>query len=171
MSLVQRDNTGLLAVSIANEATVFLFDADSEDQLAAYHVPNEVNRIYELRLTSTHIVCLASWSLITWNLDQSHSEPEVMKDIPEVADQHGKTNVFFEVHSMDINEEFVVTHATQPLIRAFDSTGLNTYTYITCRRLLNGQPRLLGPNLKPNASGVDCLEVNRVYEIATEVLN
>lgn len=162
MALTQKDSKGLLAVSVASAATVYLWNADSDEQLAAYQVPSEVNRIYELKLNSTHIVCLASWSLIAWNHQNNSTEPEVMKDIPEVSQQQGKTNMFFEVHSMDMNEEFVVTHACQPLINAFLHNGPSTYTYITCRRLLNGQSSLLGPNLKPNASEVDHLEVNKI---------
>ena len=158
-----------LAVSVPQEATVFLWNADTEEELAIFHVPPDISRIYQIKVNGTHLVCLGSWSLITWRYVSNPIQPfEVLEDIPDRRIPT-TTNIYFEVHAMDMNDDYVVTHASQPLISAVYGTGPSTFTFLTCRRLLDGSNgRLLSPLTQPNKSAISHLEVQKLKLSSTK---
>ena len=156
-----------LAVSIPQEATVILWNANTEEELAIFHVPPDISRIYQIKVNATHLVCLGSWSLITWRHATQPIQPfEVVEDIPDRI-KSDSTNIYFEVHGLDINDDYVVTHASQPLIHF--GTGPTTFTFLTCRRLLDGSNgRLLGNLVQPNKAAVGYLEVQKIKLSSTK---
>lgn len=151
----------ILAVSIAHESKVYLWDAataeNDEQQLTSFVVPPEVNRIYDLRVNHTTVVCLAGWGLVAFNYKR-RTEPVIVFDFHERPRTFGPSNVFFETHCMEMNEEYVLTHASQPLFN-YRKEEPKTYSYLNCRRLLDdgfGQP------LRLNRCEIEEMEINKI---------
>ena len=91
----------LIFFYVAHESKVYLWDAETLEQLTSFVVPREVNRIYDLRLNASMVVCLASWSLVAFNYKRSEIAPVIVYDFHERP--AGGGNVFFETHCMEMN--------------------------------------------------------------------
>jgi len=155
-------STNVLAVSIAHESKVYLWDAETLEQLTSFVVPREVNRIYDLRLNASMVICLAGWGLVAFNYKRTENAPVIVYDFHERP--AGGGNVFFETHCMEMNESYVLTHASRPLFDTFRSNGSygpRTSSYLHCRRLLDG-PSSFGQLLVPNPEEIDNLEIDKI---------
>ena len=86
---------------VAHESKVYLWDAETLEQLTSFVVPREVNRIYDLRLNASMVICLASWSLVAFNYKRTENAPVIVYDFHERP--AGGGNVFFETHCMEMN--------------------------------------------------------------------
>merc|ERR550534_3282606 len=73
----------VIAVSIAHESKVYLWDAETLEQLTSFVVPREVNRIYDLRLNASMVVCLAGWGLVAFNYKRTEIAPVIVYDFHE----------------------------------------------------------------------------------------
>ena len=91
----------MLIFYVAHESKVYLWDAETLEQLTSFVVPREVNRIYDLRLNASMVVCLASWSLVAFNYKRTEIAPVIVYDFHERP--AGGGNVFFETHCMEMN--------------------------------------------------------------------
>ena len=96
-----------------------LWDADTEQLICQLFTPEHLGsqrRIYDLAASSTHIICLASWSLILWKIPpfltssfDSFSKPTVIHDFEPVEEFQN----WLECHMVEINHTYLVTLATR----------------------------------------------------------
>ena len=85
----------LVSVEPRHRQKLLLWDADTEMSIGELSIPTELGvqrRIYDLAATETHIICLASWSLIVWNVpsciskDINSIKPLVLHDFESVQE-------------------------------------------------------------------------------------
>ena len=117
----------IVAVSVSSEDRLYLWNAQTENLFTTLRIPSRCSRIYDLRINATHIVCLASWSLIVWTYKSKDGFFEEMLEGPVIAhdfyDQPtiGQVNIWFESHNIEMNENYVITHASQPIMTSFQN--------------------------------------------------
>ena len=84
----------LVSVEPRQRQTLMLWDATTEKLITTLSTPKALGqqrRIYDVAATTTHIVCLASWSLIIWKLpsqfpNQTDIKPTVLHDFEPVQE-------------------------------------------------------------------------------------
>ena len=97
-----------------------LWDADTEKLITELTTPADLGpqrRIYDLAASTTHIICLASWSLIVWKLPEQfsnslvslHISPIILHDFEPVQEFQN----WLECHTVEMNSTYVVTLATR----------------------------------------------------------
>ena len=108
----------LVSVEPRHRQKLLLWDADTEMSLGELSIPTELGvqrRIYDLAASETHIICLASWSLIVWNVSSCISKdidsikPHVLHDFESVQEFQN----WLECHTVEMNYLYVVTLATR----------------------------------------------------------
>ena len=117
MALAGRNSNILITVEPIGRQDLFLWDADSEEFICKLSTPSELGpqrRIYDLAASTTHIICLSSWSLIVWTLPSSVTEictmkPIVLHDFEPVQEFQN----WLECHTVEMNQVYVVSLATR----------------------------------------------------------
>lgn len=159
-----------LVVPVRHEDSVFLWNAETEEKTHRLSLPSRSSKIYDVKINATHIVCLASWSLIAWNFSSGTpkyranvlSVPQVVYDFHDQPPAAGEVNIWFETHNIEMNSSYVVTHASQPLVNAIKSPhGPKSVSFLHCRKLLCGA-NVIGPSIRPNAAEVEGMEIEKI---------
>ena len=136
----------ILVVPIGSDNKIYLWNAQSEEQVCTLSLPAQRSgKIYDVRINATHIICLASWSLIAWSykMDEKgsflkiHLGPMITYDCFSQTENSNQVNIWFETHNVEMNESYVVTHASQPLVAAVfqNPTGQKTRSFLHCRKM------------------------------------
>merc|ERR1719219_1489367 len=120
----------ILVVPISSDDKLYLWNAESQEQFCTLSLPSQrSSKIYDVRINSTHIICLASWTLIAWsykiddegNFVKIQMGPMIAYDYLSRAENSNQVNIWFETHNVEINESYVITHASQPLVLVFQN--------------------------------------------------
>ena len=142
MALTGRDSNILVTVEPRNRQDLFLWDADSEKLVCKLSTPPDLGpqrRIYDLSASTTHIICLASWSLIVWTLPLRLSEnccikPTVLHDFEPVQEFQN----WLECHTIEMNHLYVVSLATRIRFPPNDG-GSRSESFINIRKFYDIQ--------------------------------
>jgi hypothetical protein len=149
------------------EKCLHLWNADTEEKTTRLRLPDSIHKVYDVRINATHIICLASWSLVAWYFDSAGnlgfttnvlSVPQVVFDFHD--EPVNDTNAWFETHGIEMNSQYVVTHATQPLINV-RSSPRRSVSFLHCRRLIMGKG-VIGPSIRPKSSTLNNMEIDRI---------
>ncbi len=137
----------ILVGHISSEETLYLWNAETEEVICQISLPQSLRKIYDVRITKSHIICLASWSLVAWTYVRQPDEtirvqlgPKIFHDCyDDSEDSDGVVNVWFETHNLEVNEQFAITHASQPLLAVYregpNAGGSKSRSFLHCRRL------------------------------------
>ena len=136
------DNNILVTVEPRKRQDLLLWDADSEQLLSKLSTPTDLGpqrRIYDLAASTTHIICLASWSLVVWKLPSSLSEscnikPTVLHDFEPVQEFQN----WLECHTVEMNHLYVVSLATRIRFPPNDG-GSRSESFINVRKFYDNQ--------------------------------
>jgi len=161
----------ILVVPIGSDNKIYLWNAQSEEQVCTLSLPAQRSgKIYDVRINATHIICLASWSLIAWSykMDENgsflkiHLGPMIAYDCFSQTENSNQVNIWFETHNVEMNESYVVTHASQPLVAAVfqNPTGQKTRSFLHCRKM--SKDSILGPIIKLNEDMVFRMEIGSI---------
>ena len=167
----------ILAVPVKDEDEVYLWNAETEERVGVAKMHrNRANKIYDIKMSPTHIICLASWSLITWRYELKSDQVQILYGPSTTFDFYDKpttetVNIWFETHNLEMNEDFVVTHASQPLLTVFRSphVGPKTRSFLHCRRFVSDD-KMLGKCAKLNEDVVTNMEIGSI-SLSSKVYN
>ena len=142
MALTGREGNILVTVEPRKRQDVFLWDADSEQSLCKLSTPPDLGpqrRIYDLAASTTHIICLASWSLIVWTLPSKLSDdccvkPIILHDFEPVQEFQN----WLECHTVEMNSLYVVSLATRIRFPPNDG-GSRSESFINVRKFHDNQ--------------------------------
>ena len=164
----------ILVVPISSEDNLYLWNAQNEEQFCTLQLPAKSSKIYDVRINATHIVCLASWSLIAWSYEidseggfaKIHLGPMIAYDCFPQSENSNQVNIWFETHNVEMNENYVVTHASQPLVTVFQNpNGQKTRSFLHCRKLNLSKEvsgGILGEIMKLNEDVVFQMEIGAI---------
>merc|ERR1712088_889842 len=78
------------------------------------------------------------------------------------TENSNQVNIWFETHNVEMNESYVVTHASQPLVAAVfqNPTGQKTRSFLHCRKM--SKDSILGPIIKLNEDIVFRMEIGSI---------
>lgn len=159
----------VLVIAVASEGALHVWNADTEEQVRTLRLPRSISKVYDVKVNGTHIVCLSGWSVVAWHYTGNvqffslvYPEPVVAQDMSEQA-AVGEVNIWFETHNIEMNEEHVVTHVSQPLVSSVfrNPNGPETKSFLHCRSLLR-MPDILGPSIKLNPVDVEHMEIEKI---------
>lgn len=163
----------ILVVPISSEDKIYLWNARIDELFCTVALPTQrSSKIYDVRINATHIVCLASWSLIAWSykIDENgivlkiNLGPMIAYDYFSQSDNSNQVNIWFETHNLEMNESYVVTHASQPLIAAvpfnLNTNGQKTRSFMHCRKM--SKDSILGPIIKLSENLVFGMEIGSI---------
>lgn len=160
--------SNILAVPVGPERVMKIWHAETEELLYDLDLPNGTSKIYDVRINATHIVCLASWKIIAWRYRmvgdafKAVAGPTVTSDSYDLPGFMNSANIWFETHNIEMNERFVITHASQPLLSVFrQPSGPKTRSFLHCRQLQDDQ-MLLKPRIKLNDEAVFHMEIGGI---------
>ena len=110
-------NNILVSVEPRHRQSLMLWDADLEKLICQLTTPAALGsqrRIYDLTASTTHVVCLASWSIVLWELpSRFHNDicltATVLHDFEPVQEFQN----WLECHTVEMNHLYVVTLATR----------------------------------------------------------
>ena len=130
----------LVSVEPRRRQDLMLWDAKTENLVATLSTPKvlgQQRRIYDLAASTTHIICLASWSLIVWQLPSQFSntsdvEPTVLHDFEPVQEFQN----WLECHAVEMNHLYVVTLATRIRFPPNDG-GSRSESFINIRKFVH----------------------------------
>ena len=142
MALTGREGNILITVEPRKRQDVFLWDADSEQSLCKLPTPPDLGpqrRIYDLAASTTHIICLATWSLIVWTLPSKLSDdccmkPIILHDFEPVQEFQN----WLECHTVEMNHLYVVSLATRIRFPPNDG-GSRSESFINVRKFHDNQ--------------------------------
>jgi len=166
----------ILVVPISSDDKLYLWNAESQEQVSTLSLPSQrSSKIYDVRINSTHIICLASWTLIAWcykSDDKGHFVkiqlgPMIAYDYFSQAENSNQVNIWFETHNVEMNESYVITHASQPLVSVFQNpNGQKTRSFLHCRKMSTDS--ILGPIMKLNEETVFRMEIGAIRLSSTK---
>ena len=90
--------------------------------------------------------------------NSENASPTIVFDFRERPPTSGPANVFFQTHCLEMNEEYVLTHASQPLFN-YETESPKTYSYLNCRELTKEG---FGEPLRLNAVEIEEMEINKI---------
>jgi len=159
----------ILLVPVNSDDKLYLWNAEKIEQFCTLSLPSQrSSKIYDVRINSTHIICLASWTLIAWsykidkdNFVKIQQGPMIAYDYFSQSDNSNQVNIWFETHNVEMNESYVITHASQPLVSVFQNpNGQKTRTFLHCRK--TSTDSILGPIIKLNEDTVYRMEIGKI---------
>lgn len=138
---------------------LLLWQADTEELVAK--VPTPHGRLYDVKMNATNIICLCSWSLLIWRHDSFHpvdmvNGPSEIRDFEPSAHYQN----WLECHSIEMNEKYIVTHATRILLEG--GHDRRSVSFLHVRRV--GPDGVIGPVLRPDDSAApnNVVEIDRI---------
>lgn len=138
---------------------LLLWHADSEELVAK--VPTPHGRLYDVKMNATNIICLCSWSLLSWRHDSFRpvaieSRSHEIKDFEPSAHYQN----WLECHSIEMNDKYIVTHATRILLEG--GHDRRSVSFLHVRRV--SSDGTIGPVLRPNDSAApnNVVEIDRI---------
>ena len=128
----------LVSVESRKHQTLMLWDAENEQFICQLSTPEELGsqrRVYDLAASTTHIVCLASWSIILWKLPSRLpvdrcSKPMVLHDFEPVQEFQN----WLECHTVEMNHVYLVTLATRIRFPSNNVGGNRSESFINVRK-------------------------------------
>ncbi len=136
--------------------SLHLWNAEDESHTGQFHVPpgQNLQSIYAVKVNSTHIVCLVSWSLVGWLISERSKAPTIVLDIDERNE--APFSWAFE-HGLDLNTRYVVTFVNKPLSHDGRKSLLH------CRQLRQeDDSQIFDPCLRPATSLTNRVEIENV---------
>jgi len=160
----------ILIVPVNADDKLYLWNAEKQEELFTLSLPSQrSSKIYDVRISSSHIICLASWTLIAWsyknddkgNFIKIDLGPMIAYDYFSQSDNSNQVNIWFETHNLEMNESYVITHASQPLVSVFQNpNGQKTRSFLHCRKTCTES--ILGPIIKLNEETVFGMEIGAI---------
>jgi len=160
----------ILIVPVNSDDKLYLWDAEKQEKFCTLSLPTQrSSKIYDVRINSTHIICLASWTLIAWSYKSDDKGkfvkillgPMIAYDYFSQTDNSNQVNIWFETHNVEMNQSYVITHASQPLVSVFTNpNGQKTRSFLHCRKM--SEDSILGPIIKLNEEAVFSMEIGAI---------